>query len=101
MLSTDILTLKRHTRKTLATLARKWDVLDNRSVLATQGDLDLLTCRFSRVVCFAYLGSPMASRMQDGILGFNLQKRMENLSLFTGLCSWSLEMRYRFYMVSQ
>lgn len=98
MLSTDILTLKRHTRKTLA---RKWGMLDNRSVLATQGDLDLLRCRFFRVVCFAYLGSPMASRMQDGILGFNLQKRMENLSLFTGLCSWSLEIRYIFFVVSQ
>lgn len=93
MLSTNILTLKRHTRKTLA---RKWDVLDNRSVLAAQDDLDLLRYRFSRVVCFTYLGSPMASRMQDGILGFNLQKRRENLSLFTGLCSWSLELRYRF-----
>ena len=93
MLSANILPLKRHTRKTLA---RKWGVLDNRSVLAAQGDVDLLRYRFSRVVCFVYLGSPMASRMQDGILGFNLQKRREDLSLFTGLCSWSLEMRYRF-----
>lgn len=69
MLSANVLLLKRHTRKTLA---RKWDVLDNRSVLATQGDLDLRRYRFSRVVCFAYSGRPMASRMQDAILGFSL-----------------------------
>lgn len=53
MLSANILPLKRHTRKTLA---RKWGVLDSRSVLAAQGDLTKVQILQGGLFCL--LGQP-------------------------------------------
>lgn len=82
-----------HTNKILA---RKWDVLEDRFVVADQDDLEVLIYRLSRIVSFAYLGSPIASERWEESLGFSLQKRRETFPHLQGLCSWSLEMRYRF-----